>query len=173
MTIYSHLLAARRYQRAVPVLPGEPVRGRRFTATCQARPGLPVSSTSVYRLPATLGDLTLQIDRGIEIPIDDQTTTLTTKHPRRQGQFGFHCPTGRTRLRRRKPTISHHQPTTIPTHLVAQLPPNLGEAGVSQLPGQPAIVEHPGHVQVLDHHSADRGGQSGGELVQPITTQVG
>src|SRR5438270_10975342 len=65
-----HLLAARRYQRAVPVLPGEPVRGGRFSATCQARLGLPVGSTSVYRLPATLGDLTLEVDRGIEIPID-------------------------------------------------------------------------------------------------------
>ena len=57
-----HLLAVRRYQRAVPVLPGEPVRGGRFTATCQAGLGLLVGSTSVYRLPATLGDLTLQID---------------------------------------------------------------------------------------------------------------
>src|SRR5882762_6295713 len=142
-----HLLAARRYQRAVPVLPGQPVRGGRFTATCQARPGLLVGSTSVYRLPATLGDLTLEVDRGIEIPIDDQTTMLTTKHPRRQGQLGFHCPTGRTRLRRRKPTIGHHQPTSTPAHLIAQLPPDLPETRVSHMPGQPAIVEHPGHVQ--------------------------
>src|SRR5882757_860784 len=91
-------LAARRYQRAVPVLPGEPVRGRRFTATCQARPGLPVGSTSVYRLPATLGDLMLQVDRGVAVPVDDQAAVLAAEHPRRQGQFGFHCPTGRTHL---------------------------------------------------------------------------
>src|SRR6266568_7498926 len=169
----SHLLAARRYQRAVPVLPGKPVRGRRFTATCQARLGLPVGSTSVYRLPATLGDLTLQIDRGIEIPIDDQPTMLTTEHPRRQGQFGFHCPTGRTRLRRSKPTIGHHQPTTTPAHLVPQLPPDLTKTRVSQVPGQFPVLEHPGYVQFRDHHDADRGGPSGGELVQAITAQVG
>src|SRR5882757_2484329 len=131
-----HLLAARRYQRAVPVLSDEPVRGGRFTATCQAGLGLPVGSTSVYRLPATLGDLTLQIDRGIAIPIDDQATVLAAEHPRRQGQLGFHCPTGRTCLRRRKPTIGHHQPTTIPARLVAQLPPDLTETRVGQLPGQ-------------------------------------
>jgi hypothetical protein len=32
-------LAVRRYRRTVPVLPGEPVRRRRFTATCRAGPG--------------------------------------------------------------------------------------------------------------------------------------
>src|SRR5882724_5063755 len=141
MCMSDPLLAVRRYRRAVPVLPGEPVRGGRFTATCQARLGLLVGSTSVYRLPATLGDLTLQIDRGIEVPIDDQPTMLAAEHPSRQGQLGFHCPTGRTRLRRRKPTVGHHQPTTIPAHLVAQLPPDLPETRVSHMPGQLPVPE--------------------------------
>src|SRR3979490_1025853 len=99
------LLAARRYQRAVPVLPGEPVRGRRFMATCQAGLGLLVGSTSVSSLPATLGDLMPEVDRGVAVPVDDQTAVLTAEHPRRQGQFGFHCPTGRTHLGRRKPAV--------------------------------------------------------------------
>src|SRR5882724_7621776 len=125
MCMSDPLLAVRRYRRAVPVLSGEPVRGGRFTATCQARLGLLVGSTSVYRLPATLGDLILQVDRGIEVPVDDQPAVLTAEHPRRQGQFGFHRPTRRTRLRGREPTIGHHEPAAVPAGLVVQLPPDL------------------------------------------------
>src|SRR4030088_1302658 len=105
------LLAARRYQRAVPVLPGEPVRGRRFMATCQAGLGLLVGSTSVSGLPATLGDLVLEVDRGGGVPVEEQAAVLTAKHPRREGQFGFHCPTGRTRtcFGGGEPAVGHHE----------------------------------------------------------------
>src|SRR3979409_2345390 len=125
-------IAARRYQRAVPVLSGEPVRGRRFMATCQARLGLLVGSTSVSGLPATLGDLMRKVDRGVAVPVDDQTAVLTAKHPRRGGQFGFHCPAGRTRthLGGRKPAVGHHKPTAVPPGLVRQLPPDLPEPSV-------------------------------------------
>src|ERR1700704_3635594 len=93
------LLAARRYQRAVPVLPGEPVRGRRFMATCQAGLGLLVGSTSFSGPPATLGDLVLEVDCGVGVPVEDQAAVLAAELPRGGGQFGFHCPAGRTRTR--------------------------------------------------------------------------
>jgi hypothetical protein len=88
-------LAVRRYRRTVPVLPGEPVRGRRFTATCPAGRGLLVSSTSVVPRPVTPGDVLLEVERGVEVPIQDQTAGITGVGARGQRQFGFHCPAGR------------------------------------------------------------------------------
>src|SRR5262249_60175732 len=87
--LVSSSLAARRCQRAVPVLPTEVVRGRRFTATRRARLGLLVGSTSVSRLPATPGDVALEIDRGVEVPVDDQTALLAGEGACSQGHLGF------------------------------------------------------------------------------------
>src|SRR3954471_745114 len=82
--------------RRSPSYPGgdRPVRGRRFTATSPNRSGLRVGSTSVFCLRATPGDDTLhqrsEIDRGVLIPVQDETAGGACEEAFGQAQLGFH-----------------------------------------------------------------------------------
>ncbi|MDT5023978.1 MAG: hypothetical protein QOE61_404 [Micromonosporaceae bacterium] len=54
-----------------------------------------VGSTSVSRLPATPGDVVLEVDRGVEVPVDDQAAGVAGEGAGGQRQFGFHRLAGR------------------------------------------------------------------------------
>jgi hypothetical protein len=89
----SSLLAADRYQSAVPVLPTEVVRGWRFTATCRARPGLLVGSTPCFSVAWPLQvDVLLEVDRGVQVPIQDQAAVLAGENRSRKLSLGFTVP---------------------------------------------------------------------------------
>src|SRR3979409_2716855 len=76
------LRAADRCQSAVPVLPTEVVRGWRFTATCRAWPGLLVGSTPCFRVARPLQvDVLLEVERGVEVPVDDQAAGVAGEDP--------------------------------------------------------------------------------------------
>src|SRR5574342_683095 len=175
------LLVARRYRRAVPVLAGSPVRGGRFTATCHHEGGLLVGSTSVHAVGRRVsghsgtrggGDELGEIACGVEVPVEVQAAVFAGEGPDSQRQLGFHRAAARTRLAGWIPPIGDDQLSAVPGGLVAELASDLAEAGVGDMPGQPAVGEHAGHVEVFDHDRGVLAAQAGGELVQPIAAQV-
>src|SRR4030088_954529 len=100
------LLAADRCQSAVPVLPTEVVRGWRFTATCRARPGLLVGSTPCFCVARPLQvDVLLEVDRGVEVPVQGQAAVLAGEGPLSQAQFGFHCAAAGASFRGGEPPV--------------------------------------------------------------------
>src|SRR5258705_8453657 len=97
------------------------MRGGLFTASCRARLGLLVGSTSVSRLPATPGDVVLEVHRGVEVPVDDETAMLAGEGACRQGQFGFHRLAGRTRFGGGEPAVGDDELAAVPGRLVVEL----------------------------------------------------
>ena len=135
------LLAADRCQSAVPVLPTEVVRGWRFTATCRAWPGLLVGSTPCFRVARPLQvDVLLEVERGVEVPVDDQAAGVAGEDPVGKAQFGFHCAAARTRLTRREPPVGDGELPAVPPGLVVELASDLAEGGVGDVPGQLVVL---------------------------------
>ena len=56
--------------------------------------------------------------------------------------------------------------------LYVELAAELPERGVGDDPGQPAVGEHPGRVEVLDDHRRVAAGELGGDLVEQVAAQV-
>src|SRR3979490_2567324 len=135
------LLAADRCQSAVPVLPTEVVRGWRFTATCRAWPGLLVGSTPCFRVARPLQvDVLLEVERGVEVPVDDQAAGVAGEDPVSKPQFGFHCAAARTRLTRREPPVGDGELPAVPPGLVVRLASELAEGGGGEGPGQRVVL---------------------------------
>src|SRR5882724_1853238 len=169
----SPLLTAGRYRSAVPVLSTEMVRGWRFTATCQAGLGLLVGSTPCFRVARPLQvDVLLEVERGVEVPVDDQAAGVAGEDPVCKAQFGFHCAAARTRLTRREPPVGDGELPIVPSGLVVQLASDLAEGGVCDVPGQLVVLEHARDVEVFHNNGAVGGGQVGGELVDRVLAQI-
>ncbi len=60
-----------------------------------------------------------------------------------------------------------------PPGFVLDLPPEFGHAHAGDVPGQPAVACHAGHVQVFHHDRTEPPDQAGRQLVQPIAAGVG
>src|SRR5215218_11339506 len=86
--------------------------------------GLPVGSTGVLCLPATLGDMLCELGEitgSVQVPVEPQPAGLTGEDALGQGELDYHPSAGRTHLGRGIEPVSHHQPTTVPSRLVAEL----------------------------------------------------
>src|SRR4029453_1837393 len=138
--------------------------------------GLTVGSTGVLRLPATLGDVLCErgeVAGGVQGPIELEATDLASEGALGQGELGFHTAAARARLGRGVEPVGHHQLAAVPGRLVGELSSQLSQTAVGQGPGQAAIANHSSQIELLDHHGAVLGGQSGGELVECVAAQVG
>jgi hypothetical protein len=73
------------FQPTVPVLPTEVVRGWRFTAACQAGLGLLVGSAPCFSVARPLQvDVLLEVDRGVEVPLEGETAVLAGERSDRE-----------------------------------------------------------------------------------------
>lgn len=113
-----------------------------------------------------------EISSRVEIPVEYESAVITDERSFTEAQFGFHNATGRTSLGARVPTIRHMQSSSRPTRLVSQLSSQFTESGIGNSPGQPAIGEHPCHVQIFDNYGAMLTHQPGGELVQTVVPRI-
>src|SRR5258705_10191532 len=141
-------------------------------ATCRAGLGLTVGSTSVWRLPATPGDVVLKVDRGVEVAVDDQAAGVAGEGSGGQREFGFHRLAGRACFGGGKPAVGDGECAGVPAGFVGELAAQFGEPGVGDVPGQAPVAQDPGDVEILDHDAAVGGGQAGGEFVQPVAAEV-
>ena len=90
-------------------------------------------------------------ERGIQIPVQHQTTLRTVKSPIREGQFHIQPPTPTAPLAGRFPLIGQDQPSTIPGGFIEQLPLELVKADIADGLRQMMVLEHPTDVEVFDH----------------------
>ena len=78
-------------------------------------------STGVLTVRGTPGQL-FEIDGGIQIPVQHQTTLLTVKGPVREGQIRIDPPTATTPLAGGLPAIGQDHSRPIPAGFIEQLP---------------------------------------------------
>lgn len=120
-----------------PGLTGGCRAGFTFHSHLPACAGLTVGSTCCHR--ATPGGVCLrrecgEVTGGVEIPVEDQAARLTRVFTLGQGEFGFHCATARAGFGGGIPAVGYDQPSAVPGGFVGQLPADLGEPGVSDVP---------------------------------------
>src|SRR5260221_13112354 len=97
-------------------------------ATCRAGLGLTVGSTSVSRLPATPGDVVLKVDRGVEVPVDDEAAGVAGEGAGRQRQVGVHRLVGRACFGGGKTAVGDGEGGVVSAGLLGELAAQLGEA---------------------------------------------
>jgi hypothetical protein len=118
-----------------------------------------------------------EVDRGVELSVNDRAAVLTPVYALGQGELGFHHAAGRAGLRAGIPPVRYHQPTAIPSGLVAELSAHPAESGIGDGPVQPAAARaaaglapaHPGHIQILHHNHLVALRQLRGGLVQRVS----
>ena len=103
---------------------------------------------------------------GVDVPVSGLGAHVAAVGAFGQGQFGFHCTTGRARLTRREPPIGRHAGATMSDALVAKLAGKLAPALVAGGLGQ-VVVAHQVRGGDGFHNDDTVGlGQLGGELVE-------
>jgi hypothetical protein len=142
---------------------------------CRARGHGRSDIASIGQLPAQLSGVGReggQVPRGVVVPIQDHAARRAHIPPLGQAQLGFRRTASRADLRAGEPAVRHDQPHPGPLGFVAELAADLRPAGPGDVPGQPLVAQHPGHVQVLDHDHVVLADQPGGELVGVVAAQV-
>ena len=82
-----------------------------------------------------------------------------------EGQFGFHCCTGRACLRRRIETVDRDQTCATVVAFGGQDLAELAERDVGESAGQRPIVGHPGNIEVFDDHGVEPASELVGQHV--------
>jgi hypothetical protein len=99
-----------------------------------------------------------EVDRGVQITVEDRAAVVALVLPVGQGELGFHRAAGRAGLGAGVPPVRDHELAAVPGGLVAELAAQLGGGGVGDGPVQPAAAAadaglaagHAGHVQIFD-----------------------
>ena len=121
--------------------------------------------TGVSTVRATHGQ---QIIRSVQVPIHVRATGIAYIGPARQGQFPLGMSTPATPFRGGVEAWRDHQRRAVPAGFILQLPPKLVKPHIRYPAGQFPILEHPRHIQVLDHDPAVVLGQVRGQLVKRV-----
>ena len=79
-----------------------------------------------------------EVDRGVEVPIQDHLTALAAVGPLRERQLLVDCPAHSAGLGAGLPAVGHHQFATVPLAYVGQLAAELIDPGIRERWGQPA-----------------------------------
>src|SRR5579884_4213770 len=108
---------------------------------------------------------------SVHVSVDDQTASLTPIDTLGQGQLGFRHPTGGAGLGAGEEPVGDDEATATPDGLVPELLSHRSEGLVGKASGQPPVAQHPGHVQILDHHHLVPRGQQRRGLVDGIEAE--
>lgn len=118
------------------------------------------------------GGQSCEVHRGVGVPVQDGAAGRAGPLTFGEGELGFHRTALRTGLAGREPAVRDDQGAAVPGRLVGELAADLGERGIRDVPGQPAVADHPGDVGVF-HHDRPVGGGQGPRATAPPGTLLG
>jgi hypothetical protein len=112
---------------------------------CGRRPRRPSSRLDQVRL-REYG----QVQCGVEVPVEAGAAGLAQELPLGEDEFGSHtAPHAEQVVLEGIPPVGHHTAHPGVGGLVLDLAPELGHPETGEVPGQAAVADYPGQVQVL------------------------
>lgn len=113
-----------------------------------------------------------EILRGVDIPVVFASTLRTRPLPNIEPQLIEHVTAFSATLARREPSVHHNQRASVPRTFVRQLPAELSETRIGDMPREPRVLNHAFHVQVFDADNLVRAHESGGQRMQRVAPLI-
>ena len=114
-----------------------------------------------------------EVDRRVEIALDNQTAESTRIGPSRQVEVVTDLATTRTRFGTGKEPVGYSNLDPVPAGCVMELAGKLSHGGVGDRPRQVSDPHHSRYVQVLDHEDLAMLNKGLGGLVDEVSAGVG
>jgi hypothetical protein len=106
-----------------------------------------------------------EVDRGVQVAVDLETTVLAEVDAFRQQQGVLHLTATGARLRRREPPVGDDELDAVPPSLVLEQPSQVAEPCIGDRLGEGAELTHTGDVEVLDDDPVTVRHKPGGDVV--------